>query len=364
MILRVMVEIRKIQQVGRSTLAVAIPKKWANEVNLKPGSQVSIEKELDGCFRIRTRTTENKRVTKSIINADECKAPDLLGRSITGIYLTGIEAIEIHSKKELTPQQLQETRDAVQRLTGLGIIEQTANEVIIHDFLDPAKFPFENLIKHMFQIISFMQETIIKTLEECDVDLASEVSNLEDEIDRLYWLTVRQLLLVVIDGAIGDKIGISSLSNAAGDYVIVKCLEDIADHYESISNTAADALKKGLKPDGENLREIIRYSKYLHTMTDNILQAILASDTFKANNLINEIECLLKDMDTYAKKLLEGEEKVAFVVNINSMLWNLREVARQNRSILETTINQCVASNQDLFNIEKTEVTKRSLLEV
>ncbi len=93
MILRVMVEIRKIQQVGRSTLAVAIPKKWANEVNLKPGSQVSIEKELDGSFRIRTRTTENKRVTKCIINADKCKAPDLLGRSITGIYLTGREAI-------------------------------------------------------------------------------------------------------------------------------------------------------------------------------------------------------------------------------------------------------------------------------
>lgn len=357
-----MVEIRKIQQVGRSTLAVAIPKKWANEVELKPGSQVIIEKEVDGSFRIRTKTSEKKRVSKCTINTDKCIAPGMLVRSITGVYLTGREAIEVYSKNELKPYHLEQTRDAVQRLTGLGVIEQTSNEIVIQDFLDPAKFPFENLIKHMFRIISFMQETIIKTLEDCEPDLAAEVSNLEDEIDRLYWLTVRQLLLAVIDGTIGDKISISSLSNAAGDYVIVKCLEDIADHYEIISMTAVDALKKGLKPDGENLREIIEYSKQLHTMTDNILHTLLSSDISRANSLINEVEGLLKDMDTSAKKLLERDEKAAFVVNINSMLWNLREVARQNRSVLETTINQCMVKNKDIFKIEKTKATERSLL--
>ncbi len=342
-----MIEIRKIQQVGRSTLAVAIPKKWATDIEMKPGAQVSIERDVDGSFRIRTDTYAKRRMSKCVINADRCDSFGMLERSITGIYLTGREVIEIRSNEELNPNYLKQIRNAVQRLTGLGIIEQTSKSVIIHDFLDPAKFPFENLIKHMFQTLSFMQQSLIKTLDKCDVNSVKELKYLEEEFDRLYRLTVRQLLLVLIDGTVGDKIGISSLSNAARGYVIAKCLEDVADHYENISVTSLDALKKGLKSNDENLVIIINFSNKLHIMMNNVFTTLISSDTFKANNLINEIETLLEDMSSFAMKLLEKDKKVDFVVNINSILWNLREVARQCRSILETVINQCVAESEN-----------------
>ncbi len=346
-----MVEIRKVQQVGHSTLVVAIPKKWANKVELKQGSQVIIEKETDGSFRIRTKMSENRKVSKCIINADKCNAPDMLVRAITGVYLAGREVIEVSSKKELTAYHLEQTRDSIRRLTGLGIIEQTSNEVVIHDFLDPAKFPFKNLVKHMFQIISFIQETIINALESSDPNLVVEVSNLEYELDHLYWLTVKQLLFVINEGALKGKIGISSRSNAAGNYVVVKCLEEIADHYESIGAIAADVLKEGSKPDDESLVEIIEYSKHLHTISDGVLETLLSSDAFRANGLINEVEGLLKDMDESAKRLLKRDGKVVFVVNVNSMLWNLKEVARQSRSVLETVINHSIAECKDVCSI-------------
>jgi len=163
-----MSEIRKVQQVGRSTLSVAIPKKWANEINLTHGSQVTIEKEVDGSFKIRTRIADSDRISKCSINVDKYKTANMLVRAITGLYLTGKHEIEIYSNKELKPDQLEQIRNVVQHFVGLGIIEQTSKAVIIHDFLDPAKFPFQNLIRHIFQTILFMQRTIIKMLKYSD----------------------------------------------------------------------------------------------------------------------------------------------------------------------------------------------------
>ncbi len=189
-----MTEIRKIQQVGRSTLVVAIPKKWADEVELRQGSHVNIERETDGSFRIITKEANKRQRPKFSLNADKCGAPGMLVRALTGIYLTGVDTIRVYSK-ELQPSHLEQTRCAVQHLTGLGIIEQVSNEVVIQDFIDPIKFSFESLIKHILQILSFMQETIIKALEERGSNLATEVSNLEDEVDRVYWLAVSSFYL-------------------------------------------------------------------------------------------------------------------------------------------------------------------------
>jgi phosphate uptake regulator len=277
----------------------------------------------------------------------------MLGRSITGIYLTGREVIEVFSNSELKPHHLEQSRDAVQRLTGLGIIEQTPKGVIIQDFLDPSKFPFENLIKHIFQIISFMQKSLIETLSECELHSVADVSNLENEVDRLYWLTTRQLLQVLIDGTIGDKIGISSLSDAASNHLIIKCLEDIADHYESISITSIDALKKGIQKEDINLQKIVDLSVRNKIIMENILNVLLSEDTFAANQLIDQVEDLLEDMNNFANKLLAGEKNVDFAVNINSILWNLREIARQCRNILETIMNQCLAKIQGIGEKKK-----------
>ncbi len=39
-------------------------------------------------------------------------------------------------------------------------------------------------------------------------ELAAEVTHMEEESDRIYWLIVRQLLLAIRDRAAGSKMGI------------------------------------------------------------------------------------------------------------------------------------------------------------
>jgi len=181
-------------------------------------------------------------------------------------------------------------------------------------------------------------------------------------VDRLYGLSVRQLLLVFRDGTVGSKIGISSLGVAVEDYVMVKCLEEIADHYEVISWTLEDATKKGLKSDNKNLKEIISYTENLNSFTEKILPILIAKDAIKANKLINDIEDLRNRMELTAKKILEGDKKGEFIVNINSILWHLREISRQNKCVLETILNQCLLENKDMFNGKITKSKIESLI--
>jgi phosphate uptake regulator len=345
-----LVEIRKIQQVGRSTLAVAIPKKWAVDAKLNPGTQVIVDNEGNGIFRIRTKASDKKVFSRCIINSDKCNSPFMLQRTIASIYLTGKETIEVQSKTELKSSHLTQIRDAVESLTGLGIIEQKSNQVIIQDFLDPGKFPFSNLIKHIFQIIAFMQDTLLKNIDEGGKELASEILNLEDELDRLYRLTIRQLLLVLRNSSLCEKIGISSLSDASLNYLIVKCLEDIADHYSDISLTLVEAFDKGLKKTDSSSKDIVKYLKQLQTLSSDTLDSLFSHNSNVANHLINEVKDLNQKINASIEKLFEKESHDKFSVNINTILWNLREIARQNRGILETIMNQCVETNKEVCN--------------
>lgn len=349
-----MSEIRKIQQVGHSTLVVTIPKKWADEMNLKAGQQVSLEKGADGSIRIHAEVTKKSTPTCAI-NVDEFDSTEMLVRSLIGIYLSGRNTIKVYSEKGMEPHHMEQIRYATQSLTGLGIIEQTSNEVIIHDILDSTKFPFENLIRHMFKIISFIEEILAKTLDTFDNRLVGEIRNLEVEIDRVYWLTVRQLLLVVRDSTVGEKIGIRSLSDAVGYTMIVKCLEEIADHYEDMGRTVANAIDKGLKSKNKDIKEVKQHFGQIYGMTDDILQTLLDRDGFRANDLINTIEEILNEMSNTSKSILEQENKGDYTVEINSVLLNLIEIARQNRNILETIINQCMNGFRDISELEKTD---------
>ncbi len=339
-------ETRKIQQVGRSTLSITIPKKWANEINLKQGSQVTIEKEIDGSFKIRSNISKSEHFSKYRICIDNYKETNMLIRAIISLYLNGEHEIEFFSKNEIKLDDFEKIRDIVQHLIGLGIVEQTSTKIIIQDFLDPTKFQIENLIKHIIQTILIMQTTIIKKLEQSNFDSIELISSLEEEVDRLYTLTARQILLMFRYRNVSSKIGVSSFYDVVQDYVMVKCFEEMADHYNFINLTFENALKNGIKSDNNTLIEIINYVKNLKKITEETLLIVASKDRFKANILINKIEELFEQIELSDKNILEIYRNESFIVNINSILWHLREIVKQNKSILESIINQSLVDNK------------------
>src|SRR5437764_13678131 len=97
-----MMEARKVQKVGYSTLIVSLPKDWVEEVGLKQGDIVSFRRESDGGITVYPGLTKERESFRYIIDADLCDSPNLLTRIITAHYVTAHVTIEIVSKKELS----------------------------------------------------------------------------------------------------------------------------------------------------------------------------------------------------------------------------------------------------------------------
>src|SRR5438309_1546885 len=224
-----MMEARKVQKVGYSTLIVSLPKDWVEEVGLKQGDIVTFRRESDGGITVYPGLTKERENFRYIIDADLCDSPNLLTRIITANYLTGHDTIQIVSKKELSSRHLEEVRGVSRRLTGLGIVEQSLKSVTLQSFVDPTKFPIYGLMRRLQIILSSMLEQAVKSVVEGRVALADEVLHMEEEADRIYWMIIRQLLLAVLDRRVAKEVGIEGPMHVVGNRVIAKSLERMAD---------------------------------------------------------------------------------------------------------------------------------------
>jgi phosphate uptake regulator len=53
-----------------------------------------------------------------------------------------------------------------------------------------------------------MLEDVMRTLRDHDLELATDIIQRDDEVDRFYLLTVRQLKAAIEDPQLSEKIGI------------------------------------------------------------------------------------------------------------------------------------------------------------
>lgn len=346
-------EARKVQRVGYSTLTVSLPRSWVQEVNLRQGDVVSIKREDDGSLRLFSGLEQkHEEARKCIIDADLCDRPDLLTRLITGNYILGHDTIQVVSKRELKPEHLEETRRATQRLTGLGIVEQTLKQVTVQSFVDPTKFPVHGLIRRLHIVISSMQEAAVKALVERRPDLANEVSHMESEADRIYWLVVRQLLLAIRDRSVGAKIGIESPTHVAGNRVVVKTLEEMGDSAENIAKEVLSM--KDLGAANEQILEgISKFSTMVQSVSDKVMKSLMTLDVRLANDAIAGSELAMKEQRKLTEKILTSVKDVSLAVSLRTIVWNLAEVAKYAKIIGEIAINRTLEAPSEICRLEK-----------
>ena len=341
-------EARKVQRVGYSTLTVSLPRDWVEDVKLNAGDVISIKREDDGSLRLIQGTERKREEVKScIVNADLCGSPNLLTRIITGNYILGHDTIQIVAKGELKRVHLEEIRATTQRLTGLSIVEQTLKQVSLQSFIDPTRFSIYGLMRRLHIITSSMLDASIKALVGGKAEVAAEVTHIEEESDRIYWLIVRQLLLAIRDRTTASKIGIDSPLHIVGNRVVAKSLEEMADSAETIANEVL-ALKDREAASETILNDIAKFSTQATKISEHSFKAFLTADIKLANEAMEMVDIAESDERRLTQKVLTHVKDASVAASLRITIRSLGQIAEYCRTIGEVTINRTMEKPSEI----------------
>ena len=328
------IETRKVQKTGGSTYIVSLPREWIDKHGIQVKDTIGILSQPDGNLLITPYISSEKLIREKKFDIDEIKNSDFLFRLLVGAYIMGYNIIEVKSSKKIE-SQIRDTVSNFRKITiGTEIIEETDNNIIIKDLLDPKEMPFEKTIRRMYILASGMHEDSLKALETGDKKLAEKVIESDDEIDRLNWLVERQAHIVLRDIILCQKLGIT-LEDASNYKFISRFLERIADHAVKIARNVL--LIDYQKIDKELYKNIMNASRISLDLLNMSLDAWLQNSLTLANENIESIKNLTNACNTI--KINPNSE---YLVEIGFIIESIRRTGEYSSDISEIIINNLI----------------------
>ncbi len=316
-------ETRKVQRTGKSTFVVSLPKSWATKNSVSSGSMLFISQNQNGDLILTTDISEMNLKTE--INIGD-KVGETLFRDIIGCYLAGYRTIEVTSPR-MSSIQKSDLHKIVTKLIGPEILEETINEVVIQDFLSSEELQFDQGLKRMMNLVKAMVQDSISSLQNNNKELALDVMQRDNDVDRLNLLIARQFAELLRSGSIKkeafDSITAFSYMQAAS------YLERIADHASKISEISS---KHNCELSQDIKEELSQLRSAFGNLIDGSLLALLHSDSNSANKLIDSTMETRKQAQILADSVR--------VKDRDEMLIRL-VVARSVERMLDYIINIC-----------------------
>lgn len=347
------VAVRTLLKLGKSSLVVVLPKEWLKEVGLRSGDKVVIKQEDDGSIRIipaNLSSFETPIKSRLVINVERCTDNDLIQRLLVANYLVGNDNIVLATKNEpVSPELLRNVRDVISKLRGFEIIEQHPYMISLQCMMDATKFSMENLVGRILALLLSMSDYVKKAFDEGDQEYLKRIGFLEDELDRLYWFGVRQLLMVQKNRALAKFVGIESALHILGNRTILKVLELAGDYLVDVSN---DLSRISWDELSENRDLRVKFSDLLNVIEDIIsdtLKAYNGLDAFLANGILKRIDQLGKEIRDLTDKVASEIKDVRTGAFLIKSLTRLLDMAKSIGVVCEIVINRVMEDPRRLL---------------
>ncbi|WP_229110028.1 phosphate uptake regulator PhoU [Halapricum desulfuricans] len=287
-------ETRKVQVTGGSTYTVSLPKEWATDNDVSAGSIVEFHSEKDLLLLSPKDDVDRTEGTLDITGLEEDHD---LTRAVMTMYVSGFDIITLEAQR-ITAAQRRVIRDATQGLVGLEVIEETGERVVLQDLLDSSELSVHNAITRMRLVSLTMLSDAVEALVENDDELADDVMERDDDVDRLWYMVSRVFRTVLRNPTAANDIGFPR--ETVFDYQsAARQLERIADHATKIARIAgevgdvtdeeADALL-GLK---EGAIEVPKLA----------MDAVFEDDPDEATRMANEARAMVREVDDRSREV-------------------------------------------------------------
>jgi len=338
-------ETRKIQFTGKSSYIVSLPKQWVLELGLKQGDQIRMVRKGSSTLELYPPKFESRIQKKedATIEIGIEENGSSIVRKLISLYFLGFKTINVKPKNgRLSPSQRKTVKEAVKKmLMGSEIISDSSGGITVQVLVNLLELSVDGAFKRMIHLAKSMSSDAILAVKENNLDLAQEVINTDDEVDRFGFYIIRQLKIAIQNEHMLKEMGFRNARNCLGYRLIVKNIERAGDHAAFIAKDLLE-FKKPVKK--EILEKLEDMNEFCLSVLDDSCLALFKEDYAQAEKIItktDEISKYEKKVRDASKSLRDEEE----IYRIRRMTENIRRVSEYASDIAEIVLN---------MNIEKT----------
>jgi phosphate uptake regulator len=285
-----------VQVTGGSTYTVSIPKDWATANGISAGSEVEFYPEEDSLFM--TPRAEEER-TEGTLDVSDLEG-DELTRAVMTMYVSGFDIIALESGRISTDQR-RTIREATQSLVGLEVLEETRDRVVIRDLLDSSELSIHNAVTRMRLIALSMLDDAVTALSELDEDMARDVIQRDDDVDRLWMVVSRIFRSTLRTPKAAEELGLPR--EACFDYQsAARQLERIADHATKIAHLTLN-IEQPVPDDVADALDTLHGET--EDVVDQAMDALFTDDSTEATKLANRAREAVDSIDQHAREIDE-----------------------------------------------------------
>lgn len=228
---------RRVLKAGHSSIAVTLPKPWAEAMNLRPGDLIVFDQNDDGTLYLKPAPAPGGDPPSApfLVQARSFDTPGVLERLIVGAYRVGHDAIEIRADVPLAPERIEELHQTARSLLGVSVVAQEPNRVVLQNFIDPSKYGLPQLVQRVRMILVAFLEEMEEVLQRRV--RSRRLATLEEESGKVLALLVRQLFLASRDWSLARRIGSPDPRQLLEWRVVVHALEELADLFGATLRT-------------------------------------------------------------------------------------------------------------------------------
>ena len=286
-------EFRKIIRVGERSFGITLPKEWIELNGLEIGSPVAVIVDRN---KITILPKSGKGEGHSV--RVKCDNVEKLVRDIIAYYIEGVDEIEVETRN---------LSEAISKIEGKlpGVVLMEVGGVLKLRIVTREDIDIDEAVRSMYTTVDAMFQLFLKMLSEQKRSLVGEILRLDDQLDRLYFFSLRTV-----------KRNIVQKPEHYVDYVIViKNLEHIGDAIDRATNFY-------FQNDIKCLADVYTAFKKVHQFLQEAYAAFLQNKEDLA------LEVLLKRADL-AKETLQSicQEAAAIMHEASSIVGYAADIA-------------------------------------
>jgi phosphate uptake regulator len=330
---------------GGSSYVVSLPKNWVKGCGVGKNDPVGLIVQQDGTLLITSRITDREVERTKRFDIGSFDGPVFLFRCLIGAYVSGFDFIEVHGAGELPIYAKETVRKFTKATIGPEIVDESKGNIVMKDILNPVEMSLSQTIRRMNTLVRGMHEDVVRALvsrEEGAREMISDVLERDDEVDRLYWLTMRQTNMIAKNWKIAEMMGISP-NESVYYFRVSRIIERIGDHASTIASNSIDIMDKKL--DKELLSAIGAASSLSLKIFAGAMDAFFKKDLKGANDNMESIERLEKACNDVNHMIFQ--QKGALALSLGRIVESIRRTGEYSGDISEHVINFIIDAEED-----------------